>query len=133
MDEKFAQEQEAKAFDEALANDCICSLQKQVDDLKEETQRLSQYGGELRSARDKTIEIDAVKTSILHYMADQISAHAENIDKSTTKLCNGYQDLGRKEIIQQVDTIQRNSHALVELLRIVGRYTENGIKKGGQS
>ena len=66
-------------------------------------------------------------------MADQISAHAENIDKSTTKLCNGYQDLGRKEIIQQVDTIQRNSHALVELLRIVGRYTENGIKKGGQS
>lgn len=109
------------------------SLQKQVDDLKEETQRLSQYGGELRSARDKTIEIDAVKTSILHYMADQISAHAENIDKSTTKLCNGYQNLGRKEIIQQVDTIQRNSHALVGLLRIVGRYTENGIKKGGQS
>lgn len=35
MDEKFAQEQEAKAFDEALANDCICSLQKQVDDLLE--------------------------------------------------------------------------------------------------
>lgn len=28
-------EQEAKAFDEALANDCICSLQKQVDDLLE--------------------------------------------------------------------------------------------------
>lgn len=35
MDEKFAQEKEAKAFDEALANDCICSLQKQVDDLLE--------------------------------------------------------------------------------------------------
>ena len=35
MDEKFAQEQEAKAFDEALANDCICSLQKQVNDLLE--------------------------------------------------------------------------------------------------
>lgn len=35
MDEKFAQEQEAKAFDEALDNDCICSLQKQVDDLLE--------------------------------------------------------------------------------------------------
>lgn len=35
MDEKFAQEQEAKAFDEALANDCICSLQKRVDDLLE--------------------------------------------------------------------------------------------------
>ena len=35
MDEKFAQEQEAKAFDETLANDCICSLQKRVDDLLE--------------------------------------------------------------------------------------------------
>ena len=35
MDEKFVQEQEAKAFDEQLANDCICSLQKQVDDLLE--------------------------------------------------------------------------------------------------
>ena len=35
MDEKFMKEQEAKAFDEALANDCICSLQKQVDDLLE--------------------------------------------------------------------------------------------------
>lgn len=35
MDEKFAQEQEEKAFDEALANDCICSLQRQVDDLLE--------------------------------------------------------------------------------------------------
>ena len=35
MDEKFMKEQEPKAFDEALANDCICSLQKQVDDLLE--------------------------------------------------------------------------------------------------
>ena len=35
MDEKLAQEQEAKVFDEALANDCICSLQKQVNDLLE--------------------------------------------------------------------------------------------------
>lgn len=35
MDEKFMKEQEAKAFDEQLANDCICSLQKQVDDLLE--------------------------------------------------------------------------------------------------
>lgn len=35
MDEKFMKEQEAKDFDEALANDCICSLQKQVDDLLE--------------------------------------------------------------------------------------------------
>ena len=35
MDEKFMKEQEAKAFDEELANDCICSLQKQVDDLLE--------------------------------------------------------------------------------------------------
>lgn len=108
------------------------SLQKQVDDLKEETQRLSQYGGELRSARDKTIEIDAVKTSILHYMADQMTVHAEHIDKSTTKLCNGYRDLSRKEIDQQVDTIQHHSLALVELLRLVGRYAENGIRKGGR-
>lgn len=35
MDEKFMKEQEAKAFDEQLANDCICSLQDKVDDLLE--------------------------------------------------------------------------------------------------
>ena len=35
MDKKFAQEQEAKAFDEALANDCIYSLQDKLDDLLE--------------------------------------------------------------------------------------------------
>lgn len=35
MDEKFMKEQEAKAFDEQLANDCICSLQDKLDDLLE--------------------------------------------------------------------------------------------------
>ena len=33
MDEKSMKEQEAKAFDEKLASDCICSLHKKVDDL----------------------------------------------------------------------------------------------------
>ena len=33
MDEKPMKEQEAKAFDEVLASNCICSLQKKVDGL----------------------------------------------------------------------------------------------------
>ena len=35
MDEKFVQEQEAKSFDEALANDTIDALQRKVDELVE--------------------------------------------------------------------------------------------------
>ena len=56
MDEKFAQEQEAKAFDEALANDCICSLQKQVDELMDFIAGQSVNCFE-SDCRDKAIEV----------------------------------------------------------------------------
>lgn len=43
MDEKFVKEQEAKAFDEALANDFIFSLQKQVYDLQKQVDDLLEF------------------------------------------------------------------------------------------
>jgi methyl-accepting chemotaxis protein len=105
------------------------SLQKQVDDLKEETLRLSQHGNMLRAAYDKIIETDEIKTSFLHYITGQMTVHTENVDKSATKLCNGYQDLSRTEADQQVDNIQRRSHTIVELLNLVAHYTESDTGK----
>ena len=105
------------------------SLQKQVDDLKEETLRLSQHGNMLRAAYDKTIETDEIKTSFLHYITGQMTMHTENVDKSATRLCNGYQNLSRTEADQEVDNIQRRSHAIVELLDLVAHFTESEIGK----
>jgi methyl-accepting chemotaxis protein len=101
------------------------SLQKQVDDLKEETLRLSQHGNMLRAAYNKTIETDEMKTSFLHYITGQMTAHTESVDKCATKLCNGYQDLSRTETDQQVDDIQRRSQTIVELLNLVAHYAES--------
>ena len=105
------------------------SLQKQVDELNEETTQLRQHGDMLRAAHDKTVETDEMKTSFLHYMADQMTLSTESIDKSSTKLCNDYQDLSKSEIDQQVDNIQRESHTILELLKHVAHFAETDTGK----
>ena len=106
------------------------SLQKQMDKLNEETTQLRQHGDMLRAAHDKTVETDEMKTSFLHYMADQMTISTESIDKSSTKLCNDYQDLSQSEIDQQVDNIQRESHTILELLKHVAHFAESDTGKG---
>lgn len=105
------------------------SLQKQVDDLKEETQRLTQYGDMLRSAYDKMIETDRTKTAFLHYIVDQMIVHTEAIDKSAGKLYNDYQELDPQEVAQQVDTIQRKSQAVVGITEFIGHFAETEPRK----
>ena len=105
------------------------SLQKQVDDLQEETQRLGQEGDMLCTANDKTIETDRTKTLFLQHIAEQMTVHTESLDKSATKLCNGYQDLDEKEIDRQVDNIQRRSLSIVEMLKLVAHVAETGTRK----
>jgi len=106
------------------------SLQKQVDELNEETTQLRQHGDMLRAAYNKTIETDEMKTSFLHYMADQMTVSTENIDKSTTKLCNDYQNLSDNEIDELVDNIQRKSQTFLELLKHVAHFAETDTGKG---
>jgi len=86
---------------------------------------LSQHGNMLRAAYNKTIETDAMKTSFLHYIIGQMMVDTESVDKSTTKLCNDYENLSRKELDQQVDDIQRKSQTIVELLNLVAHYAES--------
>ena len=100
------------------------SLQKQVNELDEETAQLHQQDSMLRTAYDKILETDDLKTSFLHYMTSQMSTPAESIDNSVTKLCNHYHESGRQEIEFQVDNIQQKTHALVELLNHIAYFTQ---------
>ena len=78
----------------------------------------------LRTAYDKILETDDLKTSFLHYMTSQMSAPAESIDNSVTTLCNHFQESGQQEIEFQVDNIQQKTHALVELLNHIAYFTQ---------
>jgi methyl-accepting chemotaxis protein len=100
------------------------SLQKQVNELEEETAQLHQQGNVLRAAYDKIIETDDLKTSFLLYMTSQMSTPAENIDNSVTTLCNSYHDSSQQEVEFQVDNIQQKTHALVELLNHIAYFTQ---------
>lgn len=105
------------------------SLQNHVDELKEEEAQLQQHGDMLRAAYDKTVEADAMKTSFLHYMTNQIVAPAESIDKSVTTLCNNYHLITKHEVDCQVENIQWKGQTIVELLNHLAHFNENETGK----
>ena len=105
------------------------SLQKQVDELEEETTQLRQHGDMLRTSYDRTVETDEMKSSFLLYMTNQMSESAESIDNSVTMLCNYCHYLGEKDRNRQVDNIQRKSQTVVELLKHMAHFTETDTGK----
>ena len=105
------------------------SLQKQVDQLKEDTAQLRQQGHMLRADYDKAVETDEMKTSFLRYMTEQMTVSTECIDKSATKLCNDYTHLSKKEIDQQADNIQQKSQTILEMLKHVAHFAGTDTRK----
>ena len=105
------------------------SLQHQLDELEEETTQLRQHGDMLRTAHDRTVETDEMKTSFLLYMTNLMSESAESIDNSVTKLCNYCHHLSEKDRNHQVDNIQRKSQTVVELLKHMAHFTETDTGK----
>lgn len=105
------------------------SLRRKTEELEDETSQLDHEGNMLRAAYDKTIEIDEIKTSVLHYMTTQIVTPTEDIDSNVTSLCNNYQDLSKQDIDHHVDAIRHKSQTLVELLDLLTHFTENNARK----
>jgi methyl-accepting chemotaxis protein len=100
------------------------SLQKRVTALEERRERLDQQGIMLRAAYDKTLEVDGLKTSFLHYMTKQMSGPTEQIDHCVTTLCNNYNAIEQKELEKQVETIARKGQTLLELLNHMTHFTK---------
>ena len=105
------------------------SLQQQVDELEDDTAQLQQHGDMLRTAYDKTLESDEMKSSFLHYMTKQMAVSTESIDGSVTTLCNNYHYLSQQQKERQVDNIERRTQTIVELLNHIAHFTESNTKK----
>lgn len=99
------------------------SLQNQVDELKEETNRQHQNSVMLSAAYDKTIETDRMKTSVLHYLTSQMAVNTAGVDKSVTTLCNTLHDSSEQALEHEVETIHRKGQTIVELLNYIAHIT----------
>lgn len=104
-------------------------LEKQTAEFENQEQQLQAQSEQLRASYDRIEESDKMKTSFLHYITNQMALPAETIDRSVTTLCNNYQDLSKDEIDNQVDSIERKSEALVELLNHMAHFTDNETGK----
>lgn len=100
------------------------SLRSRLTELEEETERLHQQGDMLRTAYDKTLENDVMKTSFQHYMTNQMLEPIQAIHSSVTTLCNNVHDSGKDELDKQTDNIEQKSLAVLDLTSHLAHFTE---------
>lgn len=100
------------------------SLRNQLAEQEEETARLLQQCDMLRTAYDKTVENDVMKTSFQHYMTNQMAEPVQSIDRSVTTLCNNLHDLGTEELDCHADNIKQKSLVVLDLTNHVAHITE---------
>ena len=105
------------------------SLRDRLARQEEETAQLRQQGDMLRTAYDKTIENDQMKTSFQHYMTSQMAEPVQSIDRSVTTLCNNLQELGKEELGKQVDNIEHKSLAVLDQTNHLAHFTELETRK----
>ena len=106
-------------------------LREQTEGFETENSQLHYQSNQLQAAYGRIEEHDRMKTSFLHYITNQMSAPAEEIDHSVTTLCNNYLVLSKEEVDKQVETIERKSDALLELLDHMAHFTESETGKEG--
>lgn len=92
------------------------SLLTQGNTLTQLTTSLQQHNEVLQKADGQAQEAKRMKTSFMHYMTDQMTLPADTIDESVAKLCNNYQSLSKEEIDHLVETIEKQSDTIVDLL-----------------
>lgn len=105
------------------------SLRDRLAQQEEETARLQQEGDMLRTAYDKTIENDMLKTSFQHYMTSQMAKPVQSIDSSVTTLCNNLHELGKEELEKQVDNIEQKGLAVLDQTNHLAHFTEVDTRK----
>lgn len=106
-------------------------LRELTDGYETENNQLHHQSNQLQAAYGRIEEHDRMKTSFLHYITNQMSAPAEEIDHSVTTLCNNYLGLSKEEIEKQVETIEHKSDTLLELLNHMVHFTESETGKEG--
>ena len=92
------------------------SLAAHVSELEQMTATLNERSEVLRKTYEQAKEADQMKTVFLHNMTNQMIAPADAINKSVTDLCDHYQDISHQEADREVNTIQQESQAMIDLL-----------------
>jgi methyl-accepting chemotaxis protein len=88
------------------------SLASNIGQLEQLQATLQERGESLRKAYKHAKKADRVKTIFLHYMTNQMTGPAENIENAVNTLCNGTAT-NRSEV---VDDIVANGKTIAELL-----------------
>lgn len=105
------------------------SLEEQAQELENDIIQLQRHGDTLRSAYDKTIEADKMKSSFMSYITRQMAEPAESIDSNVTALCNNYHQIDKEERTKQVGYIQRKCQTIMELLNHIEHFTQTNTGK----
>lgn len=92
------------------------SLATHVNDLNRLRTSLQTQGEELRAAYEKAQEADKLKTAFLHHMTNQMIAPSQTIVTCVDTLCQHWSDMSKEEAAKLVDSIQKDSQTITDLL-----------------
>lgn len=106
------------------------SLLTQDNKLAHLTTSLQQQNMTLQKADGQAQKAKKMKSSFMHYMTDQMMLPADTIDESVITLCNNYNELSRQEIDQLVETIEKQSDTIVDLLGKMLQVADSETRKG---
>lgn len=92
------------------------SLATHVNELNRLRASLQIQGEELRTAYERAQEADKLKTAFLHHMTNQMIAPSQTILTSVDTLCQQWNDMSKEEAAKVVDSIQKDSQTITDLL-----------------
>ena len=92
------------------------SLATHVNELNRLRASLQTQGEELRKAYERAQEADKLKTAFLHHMTNQMIAPSQTILTSVDTLCQQWNDMSKEEAAKVVDSIQKDSQTITDLL-----------------
>lgn len=92
------------------------SLATHVNELNRLRASLQIQGEELRTAYERAQEADKLKTAFLHHMTNQMIAPSQTILTSVDTLCQQWSNMSKEEAAKVVDSIQKDSQTITDLL-----------------
>ena len=92
------------------------SLATHVNELNRLRASLQIQGEELRTAYERAQEADKLKTAFLHHMTNQMIAPSQTILTSVDTLCQQWSNMSKEEDAKVVDSIQKDSQTITDLL-----------------
>ena len=105
------------------------SLAAHITELEQLTTTLQERGEVLKEAYNRAQEANRMKTAFLHHMTNQMIAPSDAINNSVENLCNNYQQLSLQEADHEVEIIQQQSQAIIDLVDTLIRTAENDTGK----